>query len=74
MNPHSINNLLTGIATELPAELTDILLETKDLRLERIVSRNHRSADDFWYQQEQHEWVMVVQGSARLQFEDPPRR
>ncbi|MDD2923900.1 cupin domain-containing protein [Rhodoferax sp.] len=39
-------------------------------RIERIVSRGHQSAPDDWYDQAQHEWVLLVQGQARLQFED----
>ncbi|MEO8496473.1 MAG: cupin domain-containing protein, partial [Planctomycetota bacterium] len=28
------------------------------------------SAEGFWYNQQEHEWVVVLQGAARLQFED----
>ena len=28
------------------------------------------SPEGFWYDQDEHEWVMVLQGSARLQLED----
>jgi len=33
-------------------------------------SKGQRSEEDFWYDQDQSEWVLVVKGSARLQFED----
>jgi cupin 2 domain-containing protein len=54
----------------LPAELVTKLLDTADVRIERIISHGHASAADFWYDQPQHEWVIVLKGAARLQFED----
>jgi len=64
-----ILNILAGISPELPEELTQVLLDRDDLRIERIVSRGQASAADFWYDQEQDEWVLVICGRARLQFE-----
>lgn len=40
------------------------------MRVERIVSRGHTSPDDFWYDQDEHEWVLVLSGRAVLRFED----
>ena len=40
------------------------------MRVERIVSRGHASPPDSWYDQEEHEWVVVLAGEARLQFDD----
>ena len=37
-------------------------------RIERIVSRGHSSPADFWYDQEQTEFVCVLQGGATLEF------
>jgi len=34
------------------------------------VSHGHASPEGFWYDQDEHEWVMVLQGAARLQLED----
>lgn len=49
-------------------EVTTVLLQTPQLRLERIHSCNARSPEGFWYDQSEHEWVLLLQGSARLQF------
>lgn len=51
-------------------EVTTVLLQTPQLRLERIHSCNARSPEGFWYEQTEHEWVLLLQGSARLQFAD----
>jgi cupin 2 domain-containing protein len=62
-------NLFTNLPSELPDELCTTLLEATNLRIERIVSHGHSSPDCFWYDQNQHEWVLVLQGTARLSIE-----
>lgn len=63
-------NLFTAIPENLPEELTTVLQAGKDVRIERIVSRGHCSPDGFWYDQPDHEWVLVLKGAARIEFED----
>jgi cupin 2 domain-containing protein len=62
-------NLLVDVPQHLPGELFTTLLEAAAVRIERIVSHGHRSPEGFWYDQDQHEWVVVLQGVARLRFE-----
>ena len=66
----SMNNLFSNIPTDLSEEVVETLLKTKSLRIERIVSHGHASAEDSWYDQHQHEWVLLLRGEAKLQFED----
>ena len=63
-------NLFADLPDRLPKELVQTLLQAADVRIERIISHGHASAADFWYDQPQHEWVVVLKGAARLQFED----
>ena len=63
-------NLFANIPTGLPEELIEPLLESDSVRVERIVSHGYASSDDFWYDQDRHEWVVVLSGSAKLRFED----
>ena len=42
------------------------------LKIERIISQGQVSPKDFWYDQTWNEWVIVLQGSATLQFEGEP--
>jgi cupin 2 domain-containing protein len=62
-------NLLRDLPGSLPAEVVQTLLETSSVRIERIVSLGHASPAGFWYDQEQHEWVLLISGSARLRLE-----
>ncbi len=64
-------NLLAGVCPPLGTENSSVLVETPQLRLERIHSCQAKSPTGFWYDQEEHEWVTLLQGSARLQFADP---
>jgi cupin 2 domain-containing protein len=61
--------LLNHIPRHLPEELFETLFSNKHVRIERIISRGHSSPNDFWYDQDQNEFVLVVQGSAGLRIE-----
>ena len=63
-------NLLSALPTTLPDELIETLVQAKHVRIERIVSEGHASPPDFWYDQKESEFVLLVQGAARLRFED----
>jgi len=66
----SINNIFDDLPQHLPKEVVQTLIQAADVRIERIISHGHASSADFWYDQPQHEWVIVLKGAARLQFED----
>lgn len=63
-------NLLSAIPGDLAVrpELVDVLARAGGVRIERIVSHGHASPPDFWYDQPEDEWVLVVSGRARLRF------
>jgi cupin 2 domain-containing protein len=65
-----MNNLFADLPTELAEELSQLLVADDGVRIERIVSLGHASAEGFWYDQDQSEWVVVLKGTAKLQFED----
>ncbi len=62
-------NLFADIPPDLPQEQIDKLVASPSVRIERIVSRGHESPDGFWYDQDWHEWVTVLAGSAGVLFE-----
>ena len=65
-----MNNLFSDIQTNLPEEFTTTLLDADSVRVERIVSQGHVSTENFWYDQDQNEWVVVLKGAAKVRFED----
>jgi cupin 2 domain-containing protein len=66
-------NLLTNLPKLLPEELIENIVVANDVRIERIISTGHSSPPDFWYDQNENEWVIVLQGSAVLEFESETR-
>ncbi len=63
-------NLWKNLPAELPQELSTDILRAGDVRVERIVSRGHSSPPGFWCDQDEHEWVLLLTGHARLEFAD----
>jgi cupin 2 domain-containing protein len=51
------------------AESFDVLVERPGFRVERIVSTGQASPPDFWYDQPEDEWVVLLSGAAGLYFE-----
>lgn len=65
----TILNLYNNLPETTSHECFTPLLQTQGILIERIVSNGQSTAKDTWLEQEQHEWVIVLQGSAALQFE-----
>ena len=63
-------NLFSDIPTGRADEVFTTLLASGEVRIERIVSHGQASPDGFWYDQTQHEWVLVLRGAARLRIGD----
>ena len=64
-----MKNIFSDIPDSLPDELIEVISENQDVKIERIVSRGHKSPYDFWYDQDKNEFVFLVCGEARLRFE-----
>lgn len=71
MAPRS-RNLFADIPAELPRELVEILADSPAVTIERIVSRGHASPDNFWYDQDKNEFVILLSGRAEILFQDAP--
>lgn len=68
-----LENLFEDFPEEFDEEFMEDLVDTDDVRIERIVSRGHSSPPDFWYDQEEDEWVILLAGAACLAFENDER-
>lgn len=51
-------------------EFTELFM-SPHVRVERIVSHGHQSPEGFWYDQEENEWVILLEGEAEILFQDP---
>ncbi|EKO3982838.1 cupin domain-containing protein [Vibrio fluvialis] len=63
-------NLFETIPAELPNEQFTDLLRHRHVRIERILSKGHTSPESGWYDQDEHEWVLVLQGCGTVEFDN----
>jgi cupin 2 domain-containing protein len=62
--------LFADIPVKLPEEILETICVSDTVKIERIVSRGQASPTGFWYDQERSEFILIVQGSAGLKFEN----
>jgi cupin 2 domain-containing protein len=72
MPTYQTGNLFENLPREFPAELFSTVLRTPGVRIERIVSQGQGSPPGFWYNQDENEWVVVLEGHAAVQFDGEP--
>jgi cupin 2 domain-containing protein len=66
-------NIYQNLPFALPDECVDVLLTHQNVRIERIVSHDHSTPVGEWYDQTEHEWVMVLQGSGVIEYANGER-
>ena len=72
-----MNNIFSSLPSDLNHEFFEELLRAENartLRIERIVSKGHTSPETGWYDQEEHEWVLVLEGTGTLLFAEGDRQ
>jgi len=52
---------------DMPKELVGTLLQNKNVRIERIVSKGHTTD---WFDQDEDEWLVLISGDAKIEFEN----
>ena len=66
-------NLFAELPTTLNDERFETLAETREIRVERIVSTGQSTPPGEWYDQPNAEWVCLLRGRAGLIFEGDER-
>jgi cupin 2 domain-containing protein len=61
-------NIFSQLPKTIDAEQFLTLFENASVKIERIVSHSYSSPAGFWYEQSEDEWVVVLRGSAELEF------
>ena len=64
----AINNLFAKIPMNLKDEYFENILRGEDFFLERIVSEGQTTPKGTWLCEDTSEWVLLLSGSAKLQF------
>ena len=63
-----------NIFDEIPVDKTEEkffeIFKNETIKIEKIVSNGQKSPQNFWYEQEKNEFVLVLEGFAIVEFED----
>ncbi len=63
-----VKNIFLDLAAEVGSEEFRSLFQSTSTRIERILSHFHVDPENFWYDQPEDEWVIVLRGEATLEF------
>ncbi len=64
-----IRNIFLDIQKKAPDEAMEKIIQTQQIKIERIISHGHATAEGEWYDQDKDEWVLVLKGNAGLLFD-----
>lgn len=63
-------NIFDEIPVDKSEEKFFEIFKDEKIKIEKIVSNGQKSPQDFWYEQEKNEFVLVMEGFAIVEFED----
>lgn len=64
------SNIFELIPDEISNELFENIVTGENIRIERIISKGHVSPESGWYDQDENEWVIVLTGQAKIEFDN----
>ena len=65
-----MKNLFQDIPPPRAEEFFETLAKSGAVEIERIVSSGHSAPAEGWFEADRREWVALLRGAARLEFED----
>ena len=63
-------NLFTHIEVNKKEEIFFEIFKNETIKIEKIVSNGQKSPDNFWYEQKESEFILLLEGFAILEFEN----
>lgn len=63
-------NIFKEIPIDKSEEKFFEIFKNENIKIEKIVSNGQKSPDNFWYEQEKSEYILLLSGYAILEFED----
>jgi cupin 2 domain-containing protein len=64
------NNIFSALLKANKGEVFEVLLKTRNLKIERIVSKGQATPENTWLKENSSEWVILLKGKARLLFKN----
>jgi cupin 2 domain-containing protein len=63
-------NIFEQIIVDKKEEIFFEIFKNKTIKVEKIVSNGQKSPENFWYEQDKSEFILLLEGFAILQFEN----
>ena len=63
-------NIFEKIIVDKTEEFFFEIFKNETIKIEKIVSNGQTSPENFWYEQEKSEFILLLEGFAILEFED----
>ena len=63
-------NIFEQIVVDKEEEKFFEIFKNETIKVEKIVSNGQKSPENFWYEQEQSEFILLLEGFAILEFEN----
>ena len=63
-------NIFDKIIVDKEEENFFEIFKNETIKIEKIVSNGQKSPENFWYEQEKSEFILLLEGFAILEFED----
>jgi len=63
------DNIFNDIKIDKDNELFETIFKNEVIKIERIISYGQTSAPNFWYNQDKDEFVLLLGGEAKIEFE-----
>ncbi len=67
---NEVFNLLSNIPFSSKEEIFETINENENIRIERILSYGQETPSDYWYNQDEDEFIIIIKGEATLIYED----
>lgn len=71
MLEYKTNNFFDYLPHEVPEEIFECLIDSKSIKIEKIISKGQITADNAYYNQDRNEWLILLQGEAIISFKEP---
>ena len=65
-----LKNIFSNIPKSLSDELFKELVSSENCKIERIISKGHKTEEGKWYNQDKNEFVIILKGNAELLFKE----
>ncbi len=65
-----VKNIFDDIKVDKKEEIFEVLFQNQVVKIEKIISNGQTSKPNFWYNQEEIEFVILLSGEAQIEFED----